>query len=223
MGNQWTSELRGADASISARELGLKRFDGFSFAGNRLYLAVGREQGGARIRAYDISLEPPQELSQNWQGLASFHEVVDVCVLQIKQNWLAWISAGKGGTDFAIYQFYSTDGLTWLLDGVPLGENCGYHNNPSVVDDGAGGWRMYFRQGMTPALGNVIASAVSSEGRNWKIETGERIRPGGLWDTHGVAFPFVRRDGGRYTMYYTGYWGDCAEGHAAARYWESQV
>lgn len=82
---------------------------------------------------------------------------------------------------------------------------------------------MYFRIGDRPAVGNAICSAVSTDLESWQLEPGVRVAPGGRWDTHGAAFPHVERDrDGGYVMHYTGYWGRCSEGAAAARYWESQ-
>ena len=72
-----------------------------------------------------------------------------------------------------------------------------------------------------PAIDNVIRSAVSTDLANWKLEPGERIAPGGVWDAHGVGFPFVMSDDAGFIMYYTGYWGQCSEGEAAARYWST--
>lgn len=87
-------------------------------------------------------------------------------------------------------------------------------NNPTIIRLPTGEWRMYYRNGRLPAVGNVILSAVSKDLIEWTAEPGVRLSPeDSKWEKSGLGFPYVTYDerSGLYLMYYTGFWGDCAD------------
>ena len=109
-----------------------------------------------------------------------------------------------------IYTSISSDGLQWsemqCCQGLSDAQTA-FVRTPNVVPLDDGNWRMYFAETTgASALGSRIASAVSSDGLQWRRDEGIRLHPGGELDGQGVFCPEVVRIGDRWKMYYGGYW-----------------
>lgn len=220
-GAVWRTELRSPGRVLRLDAVG--SIGGFSWVADRIYLARKGEGAPSAVIALDVKGAASRPVPLEWPDLDRHGVIEDVFVLPTKDGQLhAWLSLTREGRGTSIEHHCSGDGLLWRRQTFRIDGLGAYANNPCVIEAAAGQWRMYLRTGDRPAFGNVIRSAVSTDLDTWRLETGIRISPGGRWDTHGAAFPFVERtDGVGFVMYYTGYWGRCSEGEVAARYWSS--
>jgi hypothetical protein len=229
--DSWHTEIgrpgQPARAWWDARRAGLMHFYAPTWCGGLVY-GVGEAPDGMRrlvcFRTGDDGI-PAAQVEQNWESIGRLAVVEDVCILRVGGEFHAWVSAGASPTAVQVHHWRSQDGVDWRYDGVALTApvvqaSFELANNPSIVA-ADGGWRMYFRTGDRPALGNVIRSAFSDDLRCWRHEQGVRIAPGGRWDSHGVGFPSVWREpGGGWVMLYAGYWGRGTDA-TVERYWRA--
>ncbi len=123
---------------------------------------------------------------------------------------------GTDGTNARILSMVSTNGRAWAIeDGVRVAPWALYVDvfSPHVIKIDATTWRMYFSARTAAPVAN-IHSAVSSNGLDWVVETGQRVSHGGPYDTVAAQSPAVFRhaDGtavvfsnGVQRMFYTGH------------------
>lgn len=222
---KWQSLLRSKQCTITAKELGVQNVYSPSWCGDRLYCVFVHESGKREVTALSIREGCPRIVPLSWEGLSNCGDVEDVFVLQDNDVWHAWLSV-RCKRKTAIRYCTSVDGLFWTDRGVALESPYHSHwyqlaNNPCVVPLGERGWRMYYRTGLSPAVGNVIASSFSDDLVKWKEDKTISIEPGGVWDRHGVGFPFVYYDrkNTKFVMYYAGYWGNSKAGNEVRDYW----
>ncbi|MBW1972709.1 MAG: hypothetical protein DRG20_01890 [Deltaproteobacteria bacterium] len=139
--------------------------------------------------------------------------ILDVAVIRVKDGYRAYFSGLTSKGCFILSAISSCGFVFEIEKGIRIGkENTGMAvvNNPSPIFLEDGRIRLYFRAGSKSAIGNMIYSAISSDGLKWEIEDGIRITPSKSWrafDCHGVGFPNVIRLNHGYRIYYTGYWG----------------
>jgi len=133
------------------------------------------------------------------------------CVILDAGLYKMWYSGVDASGFPAIGYAESVDGLSWSKWGLPVLEK----GIPSAWDsDGAGGacvivdgatYKMWYTgiKSLAPAIGY----AESPDGVNWtKIGAAAVMTKGGAadWDSDGVAFPSVIKDGATYKMWFTG-------------------
>lgn len=225
----WHTELGHGRGWYDVRKLGIRHLYAPSWDGSRVYGVVVRDGEPPRPGAYriDAAGRPAEAVPGEWEGIEQFEVVHDVRVLRVGDRLAAWAGVGASDSDVSIHCWESTDGgNTWAHRGraveSPLqSASLRLADNASVVQAPDGSWRMFFRTGERPALGNVICSARSVDLETWEHETGERIAPGGRWDTHGVGFPhaWVDAASGEWRMLYAGYWGDTPAAAATVDHW----
>lgn len=109
------------------------------------------------------------------------------------------------GFEGQVYSAVSSDGKKWVQEeGIRMKQA----TFPSVVQLPNGNWRMYFQGSASQDVSQKgVMSAISSDGLNWTIEDGFRIKVGqeGEHDTENVAAPTVARlDDDSYLMVYRG-------------------
>jgi hypothetical protein len=229
-GDGWHTELGQGRRWFDMRELGLRHFYAPSWVDGCIYgvaIVDGRPPRFERRRSADGGA--PRELVESeWEDAARFTVVHDLHVVRGGAGALrAYAGVGESDADVAIHAWTSDDGgARWTHEGVAVAspfESAALQlaNNPAVVALDGGGWRMYFRTGEQPALGNSIRSARSDDGLSWQHEEGARIAPGGRWDTHGVGFPHVWGEDGGWRMLYAGYWGDTPAAEETAAHWHA--
>jgi hypothetical protein len=226
----WHTEIGHDAAWCDVRELGIRHLYAPSWDGDRVYGVVLRDGEPPRFGAFRArgGGPPAEELESEWEDASLFAVMHDLRVLRDGERLLAWAGVGESDSDVSIHRWESTDGgLRWAHHGVavesPLhSPSLRLADNPSVVALPDGGWRMFFRTGERPALGNTIRSARSVDLETWEHEDGDRIAPGGRWDTHGVGFPHVWiDDDGEWHMLYAGYWGATRAAAATADHWRA--
>lgn len=225
----WHTEIGHGRRWHDVRDLGIRHLYAPSWAGDRVYGVVVRDGEPPRPGRYraDDSGRPVEPLDSAWEGIERFPVMHDLRVVRVDGTLHAWAGVGGSDSDVSVHHWESADaGATWTHHGVavttPL-ESAPLRlaDNPSVVRAPDGGWRMFFRTGDRPALGNVIRSASSTDLRSWKHEDGVRVEPGGRWDTHGVGFPHVWIDAhGQWHMLYAGYWGEAPGAAEAVERWK---
>lgn len=210
--DRWYTALGRRGRWIDVRRLGVQHLYAPCWDGRRLYGVAA----GPVCFATDDDDEPVAPVDQDWEGMAQFPVVNDLWLTRVESGRLvAFASVGTSDADMSIHRWESADGLAWAYAGHAVGspfDSDGFRvaNNPCVVAVGDGSWRMYFRSGERLVLGNSIRSARSDDLALWRHEDGDRIAPGGRWDSHGAGFPRVWREtgrGGRWRMHYAGYWG----------------
>lgn len=176
--------------------------------GERKIVVLGTDQ-----TISSITLQNSQEL-----GL-----IEDIALLETDSRWVIF-GAVRSSDRCEIHQWENrkSDAKEWHYVGLVLDQNQSglgeVINNPfacCVEKD----WFLYFRSGNKNAIGNSIFLARSQEGKNWEVLPEPILKPGGKWDTHGVGFPFVFKEQKKWTMYYTGYWGNCESGHRTRQKW----
>lgn len=225
---EWHTELGrpGQSRWWDARSAGLRHLYSPCWTAVGLY-GVDVSGGCRRIACFstDADALPTASLDQSWENIEGFTVVEDVSIVQALGRDHAWVTSGASPEELQIHHWSSVDGLAWAYDGIAVtaphpGARFDVADNPCVarVDDG---WRMYFRTGETPALGNVIRSAHSRDLHTWVHEEGVRIHPGDRWDPHGVGFPNVWREAdGAWVMLYAGYWGSVPAADTTVSHWE---
>ena len=171
--------------------------------------------------------EPVRAEPQAWEGIDGFAIVEDLCIIERDGRLLAFVSVGNSRRSIAIHRWESADGTACTHQGLEIESPyyTPYHLdiNPSVVTLDDGTFRAYFRTGERAVLGNHIRSAVSDDLASWRHEDGTRIAPGGRWDSHGLGFPHVWRDGDGWRMLYAGYWGDTPAADSTREFWEREA
>jgi hypothetical protein len=209
-----------------SRTAGLRHLYSPSWCAGFLFGIVAERQGAPRCFAPGADGRPTDAVEQRWEAIDRFEVVEDVTVVESDGSFSAFASVGQSAWSLELHRWHSTDGRDWEYAGHALsspvaGDRFTLANNPSVtrVEDG---WRMYFRTGTRPALGNHIRSAVSSDLLTWRHDEGVRVMPGGRWASHGVGFPTVWKTAdGLWRMLYAGYWGDVDAAAAVARHWSA--
>lgn len=201
----------------------------FWWHAGRMYAVTATSSGGREIRCLERGVDgwPSRELRQEWEHIGDL-AVQDICLAAMPDGLRAWCTVAASDRLESIHAWSSPDGLAWSWMGPALTSPHAGHwfqlaDSPSVVALPDGGWRMYFRTGLRPALGNTIRSARSDDGTRWSHEAGDRIAPGGRWDSDGVGFPCVvaAPDGSGWSMYYASYWGRSHHRARTVRRWEA--
>ena len=224
----WHTELHDGNHWWDVASLGVTHLYAPVWDGWRMYGVVEDQSARRRVACFEArpGRLPDTELELSWPDLKPKGQVEDVFVLRANGHFHAWCSVVWSDISTTITQWRSSDGRTWerVLPDVesPLQTGFMLANNPTVIALG-GSWRMYFRTGDRPALGNRIVSATSTDLSTWVHEEGVRVSPGDLWDSHGAGFPFVRRSETHgFEMYYAGYWGACRAGERVAASWSGR-
>lgn len=225
----WHTELGHDGRWHDVREAGFQHLYAPSWDGAHVYGVVVNGAGERTIGCFHTGDDGGlgDAISQEWEGLDGHAVLHDVRVLRVSGRLQAWVSVGASESRVAIHHWGSVDGKTWAYGGEalrsPMESSYSVADNPSVVGTPEGGFRMFFRTGTRPALGNVIRSARSTDLAEWSHEPGERIAPGGRWDTHGVGFPhvWVDEDRGEWRMLYAGYWGDTPRARETVDHWRA--
>jgi hypothetical protein len=223
----WHTEIGrcGAGRWWDVRKVGVQHLYAPVWVRDRVY-GVSARNGHRFVACFGVGTDelPALPLVQRWENLERFPMLEDLTVFETAGELHAWASVGSSAYELRLHHWRSSDGIEWTHEGIALsaespGPRFDIVNNPSVVR-ADGGWRLFFRTGSRPALGNTIRSAFSDDLRTWRHETGERVSPGGRWDPHGVGFPYVwKESGGGWTMLYAGYWGGSREAVHTARHW----
>jgi hypothetical protein len=225
----WHTEMGrpGERSWWDARVLGLAHLYAPCWMDGRLY-GVGVTSGGRpEVVCFETGEDelPMSRIGQQWERIAQLGTVRDLCIFRADDESHAWVCLGSSMSALRIHHWQSADGVAWSYRGPAVAAPAptpvfDVAESPSVTAD-AGGWRMYFRTGDRPALGNVIRSAYSNDLESWRHEEGVRVAPGGRWDSHGVGFPRVWKDARLgWVMLYAGYWGRVGAAGATARHWE---
>jgi predicted GH43/DUF377 family glycosyl hydrolase len=137
-----------------------------------------------------------------WDGAG----VANPSVLATGGGFQMWYAGLNVAGQWAIGHATSPDGLTWQKhDGNPVLHPDSLDQAalgfPSVVQDGAGGYKMWY------SGGGRIWVATSPDGLSWtKYLTAPALAPGlpGAWDDDRVYAPRVVAGAGGYEMWYTG-------------------
>jgi hypothetical protein len=209
----------------SCFSLGIPEIHALSVCNNVMYgIEKFSSPKFSKIRAYtlDPSIWPEKEIEQSWPEIA--RELQDLSIIYSQDRYIAIGTINKHANQSKLLLFYSLDGKKWelrhevYLKGIS-GE--GFLSNPNLCLLDNGEFRLYFRAGTKPAVGNSIYSAVSSDLNSWDIESGKRIGPHGKWANHGVGFPCVWKSKDLYFMAYGAYWGDNKYGERVKEHWTS--
>lgn len=223
--SRWLSYLRSVTQEINAKEIFADHLYSPCWQGDKLYAILkGTSDGVNRaVLIKNIFEKTPESMNLSFDGIENAR-INDIYVALFNDQYYAWTTI-----DEKIYQWCSINGIFWQ-DGQqvmssPYPDNWyKIANNPCVVK-AEGGWRLYFRSGKQPAIGNQVFSAFSEDLKDWVLEEGARISPGGKWDTHGVGFPFVYYDTTEkiWHMYYGGFWGDSKVGEKTKQAWQQHA
>ena len=176
----------------------------------------------SKIRAYSLKASkwPEKEMEQSWPEIT--RNLQDLSVIYSQNSYVAIGTLNKDENHSILLLFTSVNGQTWelshevFLRGIS-GERI--LSNPNLCSLDNGEFRLYFRTGTEPAVGNSIYSAVSSDLKSWNIESGKRIGPHGKWANHGVGFPCVWKNKDLYFMAYGAYWGENKHGERVKEHW----
>ncbi len=176
----------------------------------------------SKIRAYSLETSkwPEEEFEQYWPEITQ--DLQDLSVIYSRDHYIAIGTLSKEKFQSTLLLFTSVNGQTWafshevFLPGIS-GERI--LSNPNLCALENGQFRLYFRSGTKPAVGNSIFSAVSSDLNSWNIESGKRISPHGKWANHGVGFPCVWKSKDLYFMAYGAFWGENKHGERVKEYW----
>ncbi|MCK5292011.1 MAG: hypothetical protein KAR39_08360 [Thermoplasmata archaeon] len=123
-----------------------------------------------------------------------------------------WYTGTSGSTMLYIRYATSADGRSWSRMGIVIGANTTQEDRvfaPYVIED-AGIYKMwYVGDDLSPPYGSRIFYATSPDGYTWTRQ-GKVIDLGleGTYDTVGVSFQSVLKDGATYKMWYSGYNGN---------------
>jgi predicted GH43/DUF377 family glycosyl hydrolase len=103
----------------------------------------------------------------------------------------------------------STDGKNWNRYGIVIGENASQEDRvyaPTVIEDGGIFKMWYVGDDFDPPFGARIFYATSPDGLTWTRQ-GLVMDVGfeGAYDTSGLNFPCVMKEGSTYKMWYSGY------------------
>lgn len=207
----------------SCISLGVPEIHSFAICDNIMYTIEKFDSPNfSKIRAYSLETSkwPGPEIKQSWPEIA--RNVQDLTVINAQNYYAAIGTLNNDKNQSSLLLFTSIDGVAWALShevrlkGIS-GEVILSNPNLSVLDNGE--FRLYFRFGTQPAVGNSIHSAVSSDLKSWNLEEGKRISPHGKWANHGVGFPCVWKNKDLYFMAYGAYWGENKHGESVKEYW----
>jgi hypothetical protein len=225
----WHTELGHGRRWFDVRPLGVDHLYAPRWDGSRLYGIVTTPGEGTAPACFRTGRdhEPVARLAQEWEALDTFPVMHDLWLTRVgERRVVAFVSAGRSDAEVAVHRWESHDGTVWSYEGEALASpfSAGHFrlaDGPCVVAVGDGSWRMYFRSGERLVLGNTIRSARSGDLERWSHEAGDRIGPGGRWDSHGAGFPHVWRDerANEWLMHYAGYWGATRRAAAAEERW----
>lgn len=207
----------------SCFSLGIPEIHSLSICDNVIYtIEKLNSPKFSKIRAYRLETTkwPEKEIEQNWPEIA--RDLQDLSIIYSRNHYVAIGTLSRDEKQSKLLLFTSVCGQSWdlsheiFLQGIS-GE--GILSNPNLCSLEGGEFRLYFRSGRKPALGNSICSAVSSDLYSWNVESGKRIGPHGKWANHGVGFPCVWKSKDLYFMAYGAYWGENKHGESVKEYW----
>ena len=178
----------------------------------RMYYSLGNDQESAiRSAVSDDGLVWHKETGVR-VSVAS-HRIIDSSVVSVPNGALRLYFSAVRGRDGYIGSAVSINGLDWQVEkGMRISKQNGMDvviNNPCVINESSGRFRMYFRGGDHSAIGNAIYLASSTDGLTWKVEK-KILKPSASspFERHGLGFPNVTRlENGQWRLFYTGYWG----------------
>jgi hypothetical protein len=207
----------------SCFSLGIPEIHSLSVCNNIMYtIEKFTLSNFSKVRAFGLntSIWPEKEIKQSWPEIAQ--DLQDLSIMYFQSRYIAIGTVNLYADKSKLLLFYSLDGQTWemsheiFLKGIS-GEGILSNPNLCLLDNGE--FRLYFRSGNKPAIGNSIYSALSSDLNSWYVEPGKRIGPHGKWANHGVGFPCVWKSKNRYLMAYGAYWGDNKRGESVKEHW----
>lgn len=207
----------------SCRSLGIPEIHSLSIFNNVMYtIEKLNSPKSSKIRAYNLEISkwPEKEINQSWPMITQ--DLQDISVIYSKNHYIAIGTLNNDISGSTLLLFTSLNGENWKLShevfikGIS-GESI--LSNPNLCSLDHEGFRLYFRSGTKPAVGNSIYSAVSFDLKSWNLESGKRIGPHGMWANHGVGFPCVWKNKDFYIMAYGAYWGENRQGESVKEHW----
>jgi predicted GH43/DUF377 family glycosyl hydrolase len=122
-----------------------------------------------------------------------------------------WHTGTRAGTPTNLYIRFATsnDGTNWERMGLVIGTNASLEDRvfaPTVTWDGATYEMWYVGDDFHSPYGSRIFYATSPDGYTWTRQgLAMNIGLEGTYDTDGVSFPAVIKEGGTYKMWYSGH------------------
>jgi len=207
----------------SCSSLGIPEIHSLAICNNVMYtIQKLNSPDFSKIRAYCLenSKWPEREIEQSWPEIA--RDLQDISVVYSQNSYTAIGTLNNDKNQSTLLMFTSLNGEVWefshevFLKGI---SGVSLLSNPNFCDLDDGEFRLYFRSGSKPAIGNSIYSAVSRDLKSWNLESGKRIGPHGKWANHGVGFPCVWKNKDLYIMAYGAYWGENKQGESVKESW----
>jgi DNA-binding beta-propeller fold protein YncE len=160
----------------------------------RLYYLASNHQGdpaaGPNPHAIHLALSDDGIRFRETGSVFEYPDLVDPDVFRVQDQWLMYVYA-KNGTIIA----RSSDGMRFSYEGPMTPQGWGT-TAPVTLPDGR--LRLYAFDQRTPT-GNAVRSFISTDGINWTVEEGDRLR-GKAGEQ--ITDPFVIPWRGGYKMYF---------------------
>jgi predicted GH43/DUF377 family glycosyl hydrolase len=145
---------------------------------------------------------------------SGFWKVLHPTVLRASSGLFhMWFTSRDAAPSIMQYIHYatSTDGENWDRYGIVIGANATLEDRvyaPTVIEDGGLFKMWYVGDDLNAPWGARIFYATSPDGRTWtRLGLVMNVGFEGTYDTSGVNFPWVMKEGSTYKMWYSGYEG----------------